>query len=140
MTQTSSLPIPEAYSESLTALKDLGDHNIEFFGALLERQKAFLAAWWQKNAEPAMTLAAPSDVNVLLETSSKLVTDNSTLLHEHAQLTLETFGKAGEFVAKWYEKHLPNVTKMPASAAAPAPTATTPPLSRAPSVNPTKAA
>jgi hypothetical protein len=140
MTQTSPIPTPEAYRQSLTALKELGDHNMEFFSALLERQKAFLTALWHKNAEPAMSLAVPTDVNVLLDTSSKLATDNSALLQEHAQLTLETFGKAGEFVAKWYEKHLPNVTKMPAAAAAPAATTAPPPPARAPNVNPTKAA
>jgi hypothetical protein len=140
MTHTSTIPTPEAYRQSLTALKELGDHNMEFFGALLEQQKAFATAWWHQNAEPALTLATPTEVNVLLDTSSKLAADNSALLQEHAQLTLETFTKAGEFVAKWYEKHLPNATKMPAAAAAPAPAPTPPPSARAPNISPTKAA
>jgi hypothetical protein len=134
MMQTSPVLTPEAYRQSLTAFKELGDHNVQFFGALLERQQAFLTAWWHQNAEPAMALAATTDVSTLLDTSTKLAASNCALIQEHTKSIQETFSKAGEFAAKWYEQHLPTEAKpaVPASA-------TTPPL-RVPGVNPSKAA
>jgi hypothetical protein len=119
MTTYSFTPTPESYRESFTALKALGEVNIQCFGAVAERQKVFLAAWWQHCVDQAMAFTSATDPNKFFDTAGKASADYTTFFQEQTKTTLDLFNSTGDAVTAWQRKYAAPEIK-PSSPPAPA--------------------